>query len=326
MSPKDAETGETPDPYKVWISEIMLQQTTVSAVIPYFEKFIKRWDSIEKLSQAEENDILAFWAGLGYYARGRNLFKCARELNNKFDSKIPNDKKTLLDLPGIGEYTASAIRSIAFGEREIVIDANIERVVCRLFKIEKPIKESKKEIRKYASKLFPKFRSGDFAQALMDFANSICKPRKPNCESCPISRSCLSLKLGKAENIPVRPTKRNIPIRMGYVFFTKVKPNKLLLERRPSEGILGGLLGFPTTKWEAKKNKPDLPFKANWTFTKRVVKHQFSHFKLELEIVIGEKENSEFDNSNYLTVEHQNFDLMSLPTLMRKVYAKAINH
>ena len=247
-------------------------------------------------------------------------------MNNKFDSKIPNDKKTLLDLPGIGEYTASAIRSIAFGEREIVIDANIERVVCRLFKIEKPIKESKKEIRKYASKLFPKFRSGDFAQALMDFANSICKPRKPNCESCPISRSCLSLKLGKAENIPVRPTKRNIPIRMGYVFFTKVKPNKLLLERRPSEGILGGLLGFPTTKWEEKKNKPDLPFKANWTFTKRVVKHQFSHFKLELEIVIGEKENSEFDNSNYLTVEHQNFDLMSLPTLMRKVYAKAINH
>ena len=326
VSPKDAETGENPDPYKVWISEIMLQQTTVSAVIPYFEKFIKRWDSVEKLSQAEENDILAFWAGLGYYARGRNLFKCARELNNKFDSKIPNDKKTLLDLPGIGEYTASAIRSIAFGEREIVIDANIERVVCRLFKIEKPIKESKKEIRKYASKLFPKFRSGDFAQALMDFANSICKPRKPNCESCPISRSCLSLKLGKAENIPVRPTKRNIPIRMGYVFFTKVKPNKLLLERRASEGILGGLLGFPTTKWEAKKNKPDLPFKANWTFTKRVVKHQFSHFKLELEIVIGEKENSEFDNSNYLTVEHKNFDLMSLPTLMRKVYAKAINH
>ena len=145
MSPKDAETGKTPDPYKIWISEVMLQQTTVSAVIPYFEKFMKKWDSVEKLSQAKENDILAFWAGLGYYARGRNLFKCARELNNKFDSKIPNDKKTLLDLPGIGEYTASAIRSIAFGEREVVIDANIERVVCRLFKIEKPIKKSKKE-------------------------------------------------------------------------------------------------------------------------------------------------------------------------------------
>ena len=326
VSPKDAETGKTPDPYKVWISEVMLQQTTVSAVIPYFEKFMKKWDSVEKLSQAKENDILAFWAGLGYYARGRNLFKCARELNNKFDNKIPNDKKTLLDLPGIGEYTASAIRSIAFGEREVVIDANIERVVCRLFKIEKPIKKSKKEIREYASKLFPEFRSGDFAQALMDFANSVCRPSKPNCESCPISRSCLSLKLGEVENIPVRPIKRNIPIRKGYVFFTKVKPNKLLLERRPSEGILGGLLGFPTTKWEVKKNKPNLPFKANWTFTKRVVKHQFSHFKLELEIVIGEKETLEFDNSKYLTVEHQNFDLMSLPTLMRKVYAKAINH
>ena len=130
----------------------------------------------------------------------------------------------------------------------------------------------------------------------------------------------------EVENIPVRPIKRNIPIRKGYVFFTKVKPNKLLLERRPSEGILGGLLGFPTTKWQVKKNKPNLPFKANWTFTKRVVKHQFSHFKLELEIVIGEKETLEFDNSKYLTVEHQNFDLMSLPTLMRKVYAKAVDH
>ena len=129
VSPKDAETGKTPDPYKIWISEVMLQQTTVSTVIPYFEKFIKKWDSVEKLSQAKENDILAFWAGLGYYARARNLLKCAKELSNKFDAKIPNDKKILLSLPGIGEYTASAIRSIAFGEREIVIDANIERVI-----------------------------------------------------------------------------------------------------------------------------------------------------------------------------------------------------
>ena len=326
VSPKDSESGEIPDPYKVWISEIMLQQTTVSAVVPYFKEFIKKWDSIEKLSQAKETDILAFWAGLGYYARGRNLLKCARELNSKFDNKIPNDKKRLLDLPGIGEYTASAIRSIAFGEREVVIDANIERVVCRLFNIEKPIKEAKKEIRVFASKLFPKFRSGDFAQALMDFANSICRPRKPNCESCPISRSCLSLKLGEVENIPVRPIRRNIPIRMGYVFFTKVKPNKLLLERRPSEGILGGLLGFPTTEWKMTKNKPKLPFDANWTFTKRVVKHQFSHFKLELEVVLGEKEKSEFDDAKYFAVEHKNFDYMSLPTLMRKVYAEATEH
>ena len=158
----------------------------------------------------------------------------------------------------------------------------------------------------------------------MDFANSICKPRNPNCESCPISRSCLSLKLGEAENIPVRPIKRNIPIRTGYVFFIKVKPNKFLLERRPSEGILGGLLGFPTTEWEVIKNKPTLPLKANWTFTKRLVTHQFSHFKLELEIVLGEKGNNEFDSSKYLAVEQQNFDLMSLPTLMRKVYTKAI--
>ena len=192
VNPKDAEAGQNPDPYKIWISEIMLQQTNVTTVIPYFKRFIKKWDCIDKLSDADEGDILAFWAGLGYYARGRNLLKCAKELSEKFDGKIPNDKKTLLALPGIGEYTASAIRSIAFGEREVVIDANIERVVCRLFKIEKPVNESKKDIKKYASQIFPKLHSGDFAQALMDFANAVCKPKKPNCNHCPISPSCLS--------------------------------------------------------------------------------------------------------------------------------------
>ena len=324
VNPKDAEAGQTPDPYKVWISEIMLQQTTVNTVIPYFKKFLKKWDCIDKLSHADESDILAFWAGLGYYARARNLLKCARELSEKFDSKIPNDKKTLLGLPGIGEYTASAIRSIAFGEREVVVDANIERVVCRLFKIEKPINQSKKVIKKYASQLFPKLHSGDFAQALMDFANSVCKPKKPFCKNCPISRYCLSLKFGVVDNIPARRIKKDKPLRKGFVFFIKVQPNKFLLERRPSKGILGGLLGFPTTEWEQIKNKPTLPFKSNWTFTKRVVTHQFSHFKLELEIVLGEKEPIKFDSSKYLAVEQKNFDVMSLPTLMRKVYTQAV--
>ncbi len=324
VNPKDAEAGQTPDPYKVWISEIMLQQTTVNTVIPYYKEFIKKWDCIDKLSCADESDILSFWAGLGYYARGRNLLKCAKELNENFDSKIPNDKKSLLGLPGIGEYTASAIRSIAFGEREVVIDANIERVVCRLFKIEKPINQSKKDIKEYARQLFPKIHSGDFAQALMDFANSICRPKKPHCNQCPISRHCLSLKLGVVKNIPAKPIKKDKPLKKGFVFFIKVQPNRFLLERRPSEGILGGLLGFPTTEWEVIKNKPTLPLKANWTFTKRLVTHQFSHFKLELEIVLGEKGNNQFNSSKYLAVEQQNFDLMSLPTLMRKVYTKAI--
>ena len=186
----------------------MLQQTTVSTVIPYFTRFIKKWNCINKLSKAKENDILAFWAGLGYYARGRNLLKCAKKLNDKFGGKIPNDKKILLSLPGIGEYTASAIRSIAFGEREVVIDANIERVVCRLFKIEEPIKKSKTEIKKYATQLFPKYHSGDFAQALMDFANSVCKPKKPVCKYCVISNSCLSFKHNVVETIPIKQIKK----------------------------------------------------------------------------------------------------------------------
>ncbi len=324
VNPKDAEAGQNPDPYKIWISEIMLQQTTVNTVIPYFNRFIKKWDNIEQLSYADEADILTFWAGLGYYARGRNLLKCAKELSKKFDGKIPNDKKTLMELPGIGEYTASAIRSIAFGEREVVIDSNIERVVCRLFKIEKPVNQSKKEIKKYASQIFPKLRSGDFAQALMDFANAVCKPKKPNCSHCPIATSCLSLELDVVENIPAKAVKKDKLIRRGFVFFIKVHPNIFLLERRPSEGILGGLMGFPTTEWEVIKIKPTLPFKAKWTFTKEIVTHQFSHFKLELEIVLGEKINSKFDSSKYLAVEQQSFDLTILPTLMRKVYTKAI--
>ncbi|MDC3081776.1 A/G-specific adenine glycosylase [Paracoccaceae bacterium] len=323
VSPKDSESGHTPDPYKVWISEIMLQQTTVKTVIPYFQKFIEKWGCIDKLSHANEGEVLAFWAGLGYYARGRNLLKCAKELRDKFNSKIPNDKKKLLSLPGIGEYTASAIRSIAFGEKEVVIDANIERVICRLFKIERPIKQSKKDIKECASQLFAKFHSGDLAQALMDFANSICKPKKPFCAQCPISRSCLSFKCAVVESIPAKPIKKNKPIKKGYVFFVSLKPNKFLLERRPSKGILGGLLGFPTTKWDLEKNEPTFPFQANWFYTGKVVTHQFSHFKLELEIVFGETEYSKFDNSKYFVAKRQNFDPSSLPTLMRKVYNKS---
>ena len=324
VSLKDANLGEVPDPYKIWISEIMLQQTTVSTVIPYFIRFVKKWNCINKLSKAKENDILAFWAGLGYYARARNLLKCAKKLNDKFGGKIPNDKKILLSLPGIGEYTASAIRSIAFGEREVVIDANIERVVCRLFKIEKPINRSKIEIRKYASQLFPKYQCGDFAQALMDYANSVCRPKKPNCKQCIISSSCLSWKHDMVETIPVKQIKKNKLLKKGYVFFTKVKPNKILLERRPREGILGGLLGFPTTTWEVEKNSPpSLPFKANWMFTDEVVTHQFTHFKLELNIVITEAEDPKFDTSKYFMLKIENFDLMTLPTLMRKVYIQA---
>ena len=323
VSPKESESGQTPDPYKVWVSEIMLQQTTVKTVIPYFQKFIDRWRCVDELSYASEGEVLAFWAGLGYYARGRNLLRCAKELRSRFNSKIPNDKKKLLSLPGIGEYTASAIRSIAFGEKEVVVDANIERVICRLFKITKPIKQSKKDVKECASQLFPGFHSGDLAQALMDFANSICKPKKPFCAQCPISKSCLSFKYGVVESIPAKPIKKSKPIKKGFVFFATLKPNKFLLERRPSKGILGGLLGFPTTKWNVEKNDSSFPFKANWFYTGRVVMHQFSHFKLELDIVFGETEYSNFDNSKYLVVDHQNFDLFTLPTLMRKVYAQA---
>ena len=323
ITPKEAELGKKPDPYKVWISEIMLQQTTVKTVIPYFENFIKKWSCVEELGRASEQEILAFWAGLGYYARGRNLLKCAKELIIKFDGQIPNNKKELLSLPGIGDYTASAIRAIAFGEREIVIDGNVERVVSRLYKNESPIKKSKKKIREYAFQLFPKVFSGDFAQALMDFANLICKPKNPNCIICPISASCLSYKIGVVKNIPTKVTKQKKPLKKGFVFFVRAGFNKFLIERRPSKGMLGGLLGFPTTNWDEKKNAPSFPFKAKRNFTNEDVKHQFSHFDLELEIVMGDIEKRYSHKDQYKIVNINNFDIKILPTLMRKVFRKA---
>ena len=323
ISPKESILGKKPDPYKVWISEIMLQQTTVATVIPYFKSFVRKWNCIEKLSRANESEILAFWAGLGYYARARNLLKCAKVLAVQFGGKIPNNKEKLLSLPGIGEYTASAIRSIAFDEREIVIDGNVERIICRLFKIQKPIKQSKKNIRKCAFQLFPKLNCGDFAQALMDFANLVCKPKKPACMLCPISSSCQSFKFGLEKIIPTKQVIKTKPLKKGFVFFVEIKPNKFLIERRPSKGILGGLLGFPTTNWDKDLNKPDFPFEADWHYTKKIVTHQFSHFKLQLEIVIGKGKNNVFDNSRYQIVDSDNFDFQSLPTLMRKVYLKA---
>ena len=323
ISPKESILGKKPDPYKVWISEIMLQQTTVATVIPYFKSFIRKWNCIEKLSRANESEILGFWAGLGYYARARNLLKCAKVLAVEFDGKIPNDKEKLLGLPGIGEYTASAIRSIAFDEREVVIDGNVERIICRLFKIEKPIKQSKKNIRKYAFQLFPEHKCGDFAQALMDFANLVCKPKKPVCVLCPISRLCQSFKFGVEEVIPKKKIRTTKPVKKGFVFFVRIRPNKFLIERRPSKGILGGLLGFPTTNWDKDLDKPVFPFDADWNYTKKLVTHQFSHFKLQLEIIVGERKNNIFDHSKYQIVDSENFDFQSLPTLMRKIYLKA---
>ena len=319
ISPADLRKGFKPDPYKIWVSEIMLQQTTVRTVIPYFNLFLEHWSDLEKLSLAEQKEIVSFWAGLGYYSRARNLLRCAKEIIADHEGIIPEEKKKLKSLPGIGEYTASAIRSIAFQKFDIALDGNIERILARLFQIETPIKVSKKLIYKKAEIIFPKTRTGDFCQGLMDLANQICKPKKPFCHECPISNFCLSYKKGVTENIPVKLPKGKKVTKNGYVFFIKNQNNQFLLERRPDKGLLGGLLAFPTSK--LVQGEPNLvyPVKAEWSLPLRVVKHEFTHFKLELELVMGMANNFQKYGSNYEIFDLNSFEETQLPTLMRKV-------
>ncbi len=322
VSPYDLKIGKKPDPYKVWVSEIMLQQTTVGAVIPYFNKFIKQWHNVAELSKANQNEIVSFWAGLGYYSRARNILKCAKEIVDKHEGEIPAEKEKLKNLPGIGEYTASAIRSIGFQKSEITIDGNIERIIVRLFKIETPIKFSKNIIQNKAKLLFPKNRTGDFCQGLMDLANIVCRPKKPVCEECPISNFCKSFKDGVTENIPVKAPKKNKPTRKGFVYFIKNNDDKILLERRPDKGLLGGLLAFPSSDW--LEEEPDLifPFDAHWFQPIYKIKHEFTHFKLELILIIGTISKFHSKKTNYEVFDLYSFQENQLPTLMRKVFRK----
>ena len=322
VSPYDLKTGIKPDPYKVWVSEIMLQQTTVGTVIPYFNQFIEEWRNVAQLSKADQNEIISFWAGLGYYSRARNILKSAKEIMDKHQGKIPEEKDKLKSLPGIGEYTASAIRSIGFQKSDITIDGNIERIITRLFKIETPIRLSKKIIQKKAKLIFPKNRTGDFCQGLMDLANIICKPRKPICKECPISSFCESFKQGETESIPVKAPKKPKPVRKGFVYFIKNNNNKILVERRPDDGLLGGLLAFPSSDW--LENEPDLvfPIDAEWSQPFNKIMHEFTHFKLELKLVVGKVTKFHMKKSNYEVFDLYSFNESQLPTLMRKVLRK----
>ena len=322
VSPYDLKAGKKPDPYKVWVSEIMLQQTTVGTVIPYFNQFIEEWQNVDQLSKADQNEIISFWAGLGYYSRARNILKSAKDIMDKHEGEIPQEKNKLKSLPGIGEYTASAIRSIGFQKSDITIDGNIERIITRLFEIETPIRFSKRIIHDKAKLIFPKNRTGDFCQGLMDLASIICKPKKPICNECPISCFCESFKHGKTEIIPVKAPKKPKPVRKGFVYFVKSNDSKILLERRPDEGLLGGLLAFPSSDW--LENEPDLvfPIDAEWSQTFDKIMHEFTHFKLELKLVVGTVTKFHLKKSNYQVFDLHSFHESQLPTLMRKVLRK----
>jgi A/G-specific adenine glycosylase len=235
------------DPYRVWLSEIMLQQTTVKAVIPYFQKFVTRWPNVAALAAAPLEEVLQQWAGLGYYSRARNLKACADAVVRDFDGVFPRTENALRELPGIGPYTAAAIAAIAFGEKATPVDGNVERVVSRLFAVQQPLPAAKSEIRNLAATLTPARRAGDFAQAMMDLGAEICTPKNPSCLVCPVQQDCAASARGLAESLPIKAQKLARPSRYGVAFLVQREDGAVLLRQRPEAGLLGGMLEVPST-------------------------------------------------------------------------------
>ena len=275
-----------PDPYVVWLSEIMLQQTTVAAVGRYFTEFLRRWPTVEALAAAPREEVLAAWAGLGYYARARNLHACAQVVAKELGGRFPTTAEELRRLPGIGPYTAGAIAAIAFDEPVAAVDANAERVIARFRAIETPLPAAKPEIRRAAQKLVPHGRPGDFAQALMDLGSMICTPRHPDCAACPWRGECAGLATGMAERLPRRAPRRAKPERQGDAWLILREDGAVLLRRRPDTGLLGGMAELPSAGWDgAKPPWPGrTPFDLSFTRCETDVRHVFTHFTLTLRI------------------------------------------
>jgi len=275
------------DPYRVWLSEVMLQQTTVAAVAPQFERWVARWPDFASLAAAKEADVMAAWAGLGYYARARNLRACAVAVVRDHRGRLPDNEAALRTLPGIGDYTAAAIASIAFGAKATVVDANVERVVARLFALEAPLPGARPEIRRLTGTITPDARAGDFAQAMMDLGSGICTSRKPKCLLCPLRESCAGFASGTPDAYPLQAAKKLRPVRHGTIFWLE-RERKLLLVRRPAKGLLGGMRALPSGPWvEAPPGLEGAPADVAWSAVEGGVTHVFTHLRLECVVVRG---------------------------------------
>jgi A/G-specific adenine glycosylase len=272
-----------PDPYRVWLSEVMLQQTTVAAVRAYYAKFLELWPTVEALAAAEDADVMAAWAGLGYYARARNLLACAREVARR--GGFPRTEEGLRALPGLGAYTAAAVAAIAFGERAVVVDANVERVVSRLFAIAEPLPGGRTAIRAATDTITPDIRAGDFAQAMMDLGSSICTVRAPRCLLCPLSGPCAARAAGTAEAYPVKAAKKAKPMRTGTAFWIE-RDGAVLLVQREGKGMLGGMRALPDDGWSARADGHGTPPIAGDWRTAGMIRHGFTHFDLELQLML----------------------------------------
>lgn len=314
-------SAQRPDLYRVWLSEVMLQQTTTVHAAPYFEKFVARWPTIEALAAAPEADVMAEWAGLGYYSRARNLVACARAVA-KLDG-FPDSEEGLRKLPGIGDYTAAAVAAIAFGKRAVVIDANVERVVARLFAIDEPLPGARKAIRVAAEAITPAERPGDFAQAMMDLGAGVCTSRNPSCLLCPLAAMCAALAQGRQNELPIKAAKRARPLRAGTAFWIE-RDDSVWLVCRPGKGMLGGMRALPDDGWTARVDgSGDAPLAGAWR-AGGVVRHTFSHFDLELGLAIyAGSRAGELEGGEWWPVER--IEEAGLPTLFAKAARLAVS-
>jgi A/G-specific adenine glycosylase len=328
--PWRAKPGEAIDPYRVWLSEIMLQQTTVKTVGPYFARFLARWPNVDALAAAPLDDVLRLWAGLGYYARARNLHACARAVAER--GGFPRTEAELTTLPGIGRYTAAAIASIAFDTSAVPVDGNVERVVTRLFAIEEELPAAKPEVHRLAQTLMPDARAGDFAQALMDLGATICTPVKPACALCPWMEDCAARLRGDPQTFPRKAPKREGRSRRGAAFVVVRADGCVLLRSRPPKGLLGGMTEVPTTDWshdfddkQALKGAPRFARATpKWQRLPGVVTHVFTHFPLELVVYTADvpRGASAPDGARWIPIKELKDE--ALPTVMRKVLAHAL--
>jgi len=317
VAPHERAKGVQPDPYRVWLSEIMLQQTTVAAVRDYYLKFTTRWPDVAALAAAPLDDVLAAWAGLGYYARARNLHACAQKVAER-DGRFPTSADELQALPGIGPYTAAAIAAICYDEPIAVVDGNVERVMARFLALDKPVREVKDDIRSAVQAVVPG-RSGDFAQAMMDLGASLCAPRAASCMLCPLQPDCRAAATGQPTDYPVKAVKADRPVRYGHAFVARRADGAVWLTKRPEKGLLAKMAGVPGSDWQDDKTAPAHPISADWKYRGTVV-HVFTHFRLELDVWVADTDVQQPFEAGWWSAPKQ-WPGEALPSLFKKVLA-----
>ncbi|TDK37404.1 A/G-specific adenine glycosylase [Rhizobium deserti] len=327
VSPAAAAAGKRADPYHIWLSEVMLQQTTVQAVKPYFWKFLGLWPKVTDLAAAPVEDVMAAWAGLGYYARARNLKKCAEAVATEHGGAFPDTEQGLRALPGIGDYTSAAVAAIAFNRQAAVMDGNVERVISRLYAIDAPLPGSKSLMKAKVTALTPAARPGDFAQAMMDLGATICTPKRPACAICPLRDDCLAFAEHDPERFPVKAAKKEKPVRLGAAFIAVTPEGEILLRRREESGLLGGMTEVPTTAWTSRVDggatAAHAPFDADWEPCGLVV-HVFTHFELRLSIFRAKTNRTDKQSTVGWWEPVENLERQALPTVMKKAISQAI--